>query len=104
MPTPPARRFKKFTNRKLYDLDGSSYVSMVGLAQVVAAGADVMVEDDRTGRDITLETLARALYERLKDHFNGGDHRHRIPKDPFDHAALSQLIRQVPVRLDAKAA
>ena len=77
---------------------------MVGLAQVVAAGADVMVEDDRTGRDITLETLARALYERLKDHFNGGDHRHRIPKDPFDHAALSKLIRQVPVRLDAKAA
>ena len=99
MPTPPARRFKKFTNRKLYDLDSSRYVSMVDLAKIVAAGPDVVVEDDRTGRDITLETLARALYELLKDHFNGGDRRHKVPKDPFDHGELAKLIRRVPIQL-----
>ena len=49
MPTPPARRFKKFTNRKLYDLDGSSYVSMVGLAQVVAVAAGVRPGGQRAG-------------------------------------------------------
>lgn len=101
-PTP--RRFKKFSNRKLYDLDGSRYVSMVELARVVASGPDVVVEDDRTGRDITLETLARALYELLKDHLDGGDKRHRRPADPFKHQDLARLIRQVPARPAAKAA
>lgn len=95
---PPARRFKKFTNRKLYDMDQSRYVSMLDLAKVASAGLDVTVEDDRTGRDITLETLARALYEMLKDHFNGGDRRHKTPSDPFTPSDLAKLIRQVPVR------
>ena len=95
---PPARRFKKFTNRKLYDMDQSRYVSMLDLAKIASAGLDVTVEDDRTGRDITLETLARALYEMLKDHFDGGDGRHRRPADPFKPEALAKLIRQVPVR------
>jgi PHB/PHA accumulation regulator DNA-binding domain len=103
MPTAP-RRFKKFSNRKLYDLDGSRYVSMLELAKVTASGPDVVVEDDRTGRDITLETLARALYELLKDHLDGGDRRRRRPDDPFSHVELARLIRKVPVRSVAKAA
>jgi polyhydroxyalkanoate synthesis regulator protein len=60
------RRITKYANRKLYDEESVSYVSMLELSDLVAGGARVAVTCDVTGQDITLETLSRALYERVK--------------------------------------
>jgi polyhydroxyalkanoate synthesis regulator protein len=57
---------RKYGNRKLYDEEHATYVSMLDLSGLVAGGAKVQVTCDLTGRDITLETLARSLYERSK--------------------------------------
>lgn len=57
---------KKYANRKLYVVEKTSYVSMLELSDLVAAGHPVEVTDDGSGRDLTFETLARALYERAK--------------------------------------
>jgi len=57
---------RKYGNRKLYDEEHATYVSMLDLSDLVADGARAEVTCDLTGRDITLETLARALYERSK--------------------------------------
>jgi len=67
------RKIKKYANRKLYDLEGGRYLSMFGLSELVAGGARVEVTCDRTGLDVTFETLARALYERLKRRSGLGD-------------------------------
>ena len=57
---------KKYANRKLYIVEKASYVSMLELSDLVAAGHAVVVTDDGSGRDLTFETLARSLYERAK--------------------------------------
>ena len=57
---------RKYTNRKLYDVGRASYISMLDLSDMVAGGTRVRVMCDRTGDDITLSTLSRALYERIK--------------------------------------
>ena len=90
------KKIKKYTNRKLYDTEIGEYVSMLGVGEEIASGADVVVADDRTGRDITFETLTRILYERVRGYYNSAGTT--IPTDPFDHGTLISLIRQVPRR------
>ncbi len=60
------RPIRKYGNRKLYDETSARYVSMVELSDLVAEGSRVKVTCDLTGNDLTVETLARALYERSK--------------------------------------
>jgi polyhydroxyalkanoate synthesis regulator protein len=59
------REFVKYQNRKLYDSQESHYVSMGDLIPI-AAIEEIHVTEDRTGRDLTLETLSRVLYESLR--------------------------------------
>jgi polyhydroxyalkanoate synthesis regulator protein len=61
------QQIRKYANRKLYHVGRASYVSMLELSDVVADGVAVEVVEDVTGRDVTLEVLTRALYERVKD-------------------------------------
>lgn len=90
------RKIKKYTNRKLYDIEKGEYVSMLGLGEEIAGESDVEVVDDRTGRDITFETLTRILYERVRGYYNSAGKL--TPTDPFEHSILIKLIRQVPRR------
>ena len=90
------RKIKKYTNRKLYDTEKGEYVSMLGVSDQIVNGDDVEVIDDRTGRDITFETLTRILYERVRGYYNSAGTT--MPTDPFDHDTLISLIRQVPRR------
>jgi polyhydroxyalkanoate synthesis regulator protein len=60
------RNFKKYANRKFYDEDRGRYVSVEDIARVVKRGGEVSMTCDRTGRDLTLEILARILYEEVR--------------------------------------
>lgn len=82
------RRITKYANRKLYDEEKVDYVSMVELSDVVARGERVTVTCDVTGRDVTLDVLSRALYERVK-------RRDRALPEPFTPRALAGLIARV---------
>ena len=55
---------------------------------------------DRTGRDLTLETLSRALNERLKDYFDEDQFLKtgRNKPLPFSPSELIKLIASVPAR------
>jgi len=58
---------KKYQNRKIYSETTGAYITMLELSDLVAEGKTVKVTDDRSGRDLTIESLARALYERVRD-------------------------------------
>jgi polyhydroxyalkanoate synthesis regulator protein len=60
------RHFKKYANRKFYDVDRGAYASVKEIAALVKRGTDVEMTCDRTGRDLTPEILARILYEEVR--------------------------------------
>jgi polyhydroxyalkanoate synthesis regulator protein len=88
------RKIKKYTNRKLYDIEKGEYVSMLGVSDQIVNGDNVEVIDDRTCRDITFETLTRILYERIRRYYNSGGKL--TPTEPFEPGILIKLIRHVP--------
>lgn len=95
MMTPIMRHFKKYANRKFYDLDKGKYASLLDVGEAVAGGEEVEVICDRTGRDRTFETLTRALYERTKAYFSLSAHR-LTPEEPIARIAVMKIIRLIP--------
>ncbi|GEJ56092.1 polyhydroxyalkanoate synthesis regulator DNA-binding domain-containing protein [Anaeromyxobacter diazotrophicus] len=57
---------KRYTNRKLYDTVESRYVTLDEIAQMVKAGTEVKVLDNRTKEDLTSVTLAQIIFEEEK--------------------------------------
>lgn len=58
-----ARQIKRYDNRKLYDTELSTYVSLRDLARLVRRGETVEVVDNVTGEDITAQTLTQVILE-----------------------------------------
>lgn len=54
---------KKYANRRLYNTQSSSYVTLEYLAQMVRDGKDFEVRDARSGEDITRSVLAQIIFE-----------------------------------------
>jgi polyhydroxyalkanoate synthesis repressor PhaR len=54
---------KKYANRRLYNTQTSSYVTLDHLAQMVKAGTEFEVRDARTGEDITRSVLTQIIFE-----------------------------------------
>ena len=68
-PAPPAREpkvIKRYTNRKLYDTVESRYVTLDEIAEMIKAGAEVKIIDNRTKDDLTSVTLAQIIFEEEK--------------------------------------
>lgn len=57
------RIVKKYSNRRLYDTDDSRYITLDELADLVRDGADVFIQDAKTGADLTQATLAQVILE-----------------------------------------
>jgi polyhydroxyalkanoate synthesis repressor PhaR len=55
---------KRYSNRKLYDLQQSRYVTLDALERMVREGKDLSVVDAKTGADLTSITLVQILLER----------------------------------------
>jgi polyhydroxyalkanoate synthesis repressor PhaR len=54
---------KKYANRRLYNTARSTYVTLDHLAQMVREGQDFVVNDAKTGEDITRGVLAQIIFE-----------------------------------------
>jgi polyhydroxyalkanoate synthesis repressor PhaR len=54
---------KKYANRRLYNTESSSYITLDNLADMVRAGRDFVVYDARTGDDITRGVLTQIIVE-----------------------------------------
>jgi polyhydroxyalkanoate synthesis repressor PhaR len=60
------RTIKRYSNRKLYDLQESRYVTLDKLAGITRMGEEFQVVDNVTGRDLTASTLAQVVFEEEK--------------------------------------
>ena len=59
----PPTIIKKYANRRLYHMGTSTYVTLEDLARMVRAGEDFVVNDAKTGDDITRAVLAQIIFE-----------------------------------------
>lgn len=57
------RLVKKYGNRRLYDTSDSRYITLEELAERIRDGADVRVQDAKTGEDLTQATLTQIIIE-----------------------------------------
>ena len=77
-----ARIIKKYPNRRLYDTEISSYITLEEVRQLVLDGEDFEVRDAKTGDDLTRSVLLQIIAE------------HEETGQPmFTTQLLSQVIR-----------
>jgi polyhydroxyalkanoate synthesis repressor PhaR len=75
---------KKYANRRLYNTDTSTYVTLDDLAAMVKAECDFVVFDAKTGEDLTHSVLTQIIMEQESK----GGHQNLLPI-----GFLRQLIR-----------
>ena len=66
VPSSQRRIIKRYSNRKLYDTKGSSYVTLLQIAEMIREGEDVQIIDNSTKEDKTDVTLALIISEELR--------------------------------------
>jgi polyhydroxyalkanoate synthesis repressor PhaR len=54
---------KKYANRRLYNTAASQYVTLEHLSDMVREGVDFIVQDAKTGEDITRSVLTQIIFE-----------------------------------------
>jgi len=74
---------KKYANRRLYNTGSSTYVTLDDLAEMVKAGDVFVVQDAKTGDDITRSVLAQIIFDQ-----EGKEGQNLLPT-----AFLRQLIQ-----------
>jgi polyhydroxyalkanoate synthesis repressor PhaR len=76
---------KRYANRKLYDTQSKTYITLDKIAKLLKAGEEISVLDNTTGEDITAATISQILA--------------RTKKGQTDHGAsnvMIQLLRKGP--------
>lgn len=76
------RLIKKYPNRRLYDTQTSSYITLSDVKQLVLAAEEFAVVDARNGDDLTHSILLQIILE---------EEAHGVPM--LSSSALSQIIR-----------
>src|SRR3978361_1824131 len=82
MSQPTTRIIKKYPNRRLYDTQTSSYITLTDVKQLVLANEDFTVIDAKSEEDLTRSILLQII---LEEESNGS------PR--FSSGATSQIIR-----------
>ena len=63
-PGAPLRRtLKKYPNRRLYDTQTSSYITVQDVKEMVLRGVEFLVQDAKSGEDITRSILLQIILE-----------------------------------------
>ena len=73
---------KRYPNRKLYDTEAKSYITLEGVAELIWRRKDVEVFDHVTGEDLTALTLSHIIFE-----------LERKGSGFLPHSVLTSLIR-----------
>ena len=55
------REFKKYPNRRLYDIQQSKYVTVEDIRQIVLAGESIVVKDSKTEKNLTRVVLLQII-------------------------------------------
>lgn len=58
---------KKYTNRRLYNINESKYVKLDEIAAIIRSGHDIKVIDSQTDEDLTKQILAQIVLEEEKN-------------------------------------
>ncbi|MEZ4403173.1 MAG: polyhydroxyalkanoate synthesis regulator DNA-binding domain-containing protein [Kofleriaceae bacterium] len=61
-----ARVIKRYANRKLYDTQHSRYVTLDQISEMIRAGDEVKIVDNKSKEDLTSVTLAQIIFEEEK--------------------------------------
>ncbi len=103
---------KKYANRRLYNTESSSYITLENLGDMVRAGRDFVVYDAKSGEDITRSVLTQIIVEeegkggqnllpttflRQLIGFYGGSMQGLVPKY-LEHAMSSFAAQQEQMR------
>lgn len=59
----PVTIIKKYANRRLYNTGTSTYVTLDDLAEMVKGGEDFLVQDAKSGEDLTRSVLTQIIFE-----------------------------------------
>lgn len=81
-PKPAQRVIKKYPNRRLYDTDTSTYITLAEVKQLVMDHQDFVVRDAKTNEDLTRSILLQII---LEEEAGGAP--------MFSEAALANIIR-----------
>lgn len=54
---------KKYANRRLYNTETSVYITLDELKEMIKAGRNFIVQDAKTGEDLTRQALAQIIFE-----------------------------------------
>jgi len=76
------RVIKKYPNRRLYDTNTSTYITLAEVKQLVMASESIVVRDAKTGEDITRSILLQII---LEEEAGGAP--------MFSEAVLANIIR-----------
>lgn len=57
---------KRYQNRKLYDTQNSTYITLDEISKLIKEGCDVQIVDNKTREDLTAVTLAQIILEEEK--------------------------------------
>ena len=60
------RIIKRYSNRKLYDTTESRYITLEEISEMVKAGVELQILDNRSREDLTSVTLAQIIFEQEK--------------------------------------
>jgi polyhydroxyalkanoate synthesis repressor PhaR len=77
-----ARVIKRYENRKMYDTEKRTYISLQAIAQLIRDGIDIQVLDNVSGKDITTHTLTQVIFEEGKK-----------GRNPLSNEMLHDVIR-----------
>ena len=59
--------YKKYANRRLYDMQKSAYVTLEEVAQVIRNGKEIRVIEAKSKEDVTASILTQIILEKAKN-------------------------------------
>lgn len=88
------RVIKRYGSRKLYDTTESRYILLEDIASYVRKGEDIYVVDNKTGDDVTSQTLTQVISEegRKKSNFLSPELLHDLIR--AGESAVNNRLRQ----------